>query len=322
MKKVGIVLLFLMVLVITGCESFGNTSGSGFNFNFFSGSSGGPVGGKGIMLKFAEAPKEGKLLTQKDLFTVRIELENYITSNPGINGQLCLRDDLGNNFGGIRTDDKCETINLPPAAKIKESVTPTRESYIFGPYQYKNLDKDLEQKTQIFANIKYEVESTAGAVTCIKRPSAQKPENCGEEKNLEVQQSDLPIKISSLVSRASSLSETEALVSLEITLSKTTEGEVLTKGTAVGANSGQGKAAVDFEVSINQAQPICTGSGVSGSRIEIRQNENQKVIKCSMKVRLDQENHIQAPIIIKLGYGFLQSVPGPSMRLKGEETIQ
>ena len=170
--------------------------------------------------------------------------------------------------------------------------------------------------------MKYEIEAIAGTTTCVKRPAAQStsiPSNCGQKQDLQLQQPDLPLEVESISARAHTVSDAEVNLLLDITLSKARTGQLVTKGNVIGVTTTQGSAEVDFEVLVNN-QVTATCQGVVNNRIQIRQNENQKVIKCTARLPINQD-YIQAPITIKMGYGFVQPVDGPTIKLIKEEAF-
>jgi len=110
----------------------------------------------------------------------------------------------------------------------------------------------------------------------------------------------------------SSASNFEARVDLEILLTKVATGQVTTKENILSQQTSGGTAQVEFDVSIDRVPATCSGLG--NNRIEFRQNENEKIVKCYAQISLDQDFK-DAPIIIKTGYGFIQRIPGRTIRL-------
>ena len=53
--------------------------------------------------------------------------------------------------------------------------------------------------------------------------------------------------------------------------------------------------------------------------LEITQTLNQKIIKCSARLILNQDYIKEVPIEIKMGYGFIQSVEGPKVFILSKE---
>ncbi len=302
----------ISLLVITsGCA----TLQGGFGRLF--GGRGQAVGGQGVQLTWLESPKDGAEIQEGQIINFAIQVDNYVPTGGALQGQLCLRDDLLDSYAGIRssTAERCKDINLPRATQTDRGITPSSDIFTFGPYLYQNIPEALSLSTGIHADLKYEVEAQAGADACIKRLGATAPKafpQCGQEQNLQVKQTDLPIKITKITASPSSLSTTETLLNLEIEVSKAVEGQVLTKGTVLGEEPIPGTASVEFDVSVNNIQADCRD--LPNKRLVIRQNENEKVINCEIKISLNQD-FIQAPIIIKMGYGFIQSKLGPEITL-------
>lgn len=295
--KLYIFLIFSLFLV--SCTTLQTSFGFGKE---------GPVGGKGVILKFIEAPDNNEEINEGYPFGIKIQIENNVVNEQGLRGEICLRDSLSSNYGGI-PENECKSVNLPSATKVEKKFYPAIEVYSFGPYSYKNLEESLTQDAIIFADVKYEVQTTAGSNVCAKRPAAQSsviPANCGEKQNPQVQQTDLPLKISKLTTKSSSF-DSEARIDLEIQLLKTTEGQVISR---LGTQSPSSAAEIDFQVLINEVQATCN----QGNRIELRQNENEKIIKCFSQISLNQD-FLEAPIRIKMGYGFIQSIPGRTIKL-------
>ncbi|MBS3168763.1 hypothetical protein J4216_06560 [Candidatus Woesearchaeota archaeon] len=321
MKIKWCILILLIPIILTSCSTFSGFIGGGFG-NFFGSSSDGTVGGRGVMLKFVDAPDNNAEFSEGIPFTITIQVENNVVNEQGLNGRLCLKDGLSDSFGGILDSDQCVPVSLPTASKVTNKINPSIDRYDFGPYSYRGLQKELSLKTMITADFSYEIDSIAGASACVKRKAAQSstiPSNCGEKQNLQVQQPDLPVKITSISSRVASKSDSESILLLDITLSNSHGGQVLSSGSALGAtNNLPTTAEIDFDITINQQPAIC--EGVSRKRVEIRKNENQKVIKCRTDLLLNQD-YLEAPIVIKMNYGYKQSIPGPTLILKKEDLI-
>ncbi len=322
MKKGVIILLASIMVLLTACSEIG---GLGERFGFGSGSS---TGGKGVALKFTEAPADpcpkgvsgNVCVLEGEPVTFKLEATNYVTGEKTVEGKLCLIDELTDNFGGIPTDTQCRSIVLQPANEIENKVIPTVAKESFGPYTYRNPQSELPISTTITGYFEYEVEATAGSTTCVKRQGAESPSipsGCGSRQTLQVQQPDLPLQVTSLVSRAAVTSETEATVILDITLSKNKPGELLSLG-AFASSSDQASARIKFEVFINLIPATCLN--VVNNKLEIQRNQDQKIIKCSAKLALDQD-HIQAPITINMGYRFKQSIEGPNIKVIKEEAL-
>jgi len=312
MKKITIFFLIL-IFILSACTSI--SDGGGFK-SFFSGR-GESVGGRGVILKFIDAPDEGYAMTERDVFRLGIQIENNVPGERGLSGEICMRDTLTSTYAGI-PENECLPVELPPATDIEGRITPSIDLFQFGPYQYQNLEKAYFQPATIFADFKYEIEALSFSSVCLKRLGAESPDipqNCGKKQDLKVQQTDLPVKISRLTTRAS-LSETSSILSIEVLLSKTRNGQLVSSGDILGQQAAAGSALVDFEVLVNRQPAQCTLAG--SRRIEFRQNENEKLVRCTITLPVEGE-HFDAPIRIKMGYGFIQTVRGPTISLRKEE---
>ena len=301
MKKMFFVCLSLLLLF--SCATLQN------KFNFFGGKDG-AVGGKGVVLKFIEAPDNNEEIIEGFPFNVKLQIDNFVETEPGLIGEVCLRDRRISRSGndGIADNGDCKPISLRPA----DNGNPYSEEYFFGPYSYFYVEKEFKEDVVIYAEVFYEVQSIAGALMCVKRPATQGqniPANCGKKQDLQIQQPDLPIKISRLTTKASS-TEFESTIELEIALTKVETGQVVTKSSTIDKISS--KADIEFEVLANNLQVVCNNAG--NNRLELRQNENEKIIKCFIKIPLNQDV-VDIPIRIKTGYGFIQSIPGRTIKL-------
>ena len=78
-------------------------------------------------------------------------------------------------------------------------------------------------------------------------------------------------------------------------------------------------SSVNFLVQANYAAANCLG--VTNGRLEIRENEADKIVICSIKIPL-QQDYLQVPITINMGYGFIQSVDyGQKIYISSQEGI-
>ncbi len=313
MKKEAII-FFILLLFLSACA---NIQEGGFR-SFFGGR-GESVGGRGVMLKFIDSPDEGYEMTERDVFQLGIQIENNVPGQRGLSGEVCVRDTLTSTYGGI-PENECLAVELPPATDIEGRITPSIDLFQFGPYQYQNLETAYSQPATIFADFKYEVESLAFSSVCLKRIGADSPnipQNCGKKQDAKIQQTDLPVKISRLTTRSSS-SEIASVLSMEILFSKTKDGQVVSSTDILGEQAQPGSALVDFEVLVNRQPAQC--SLAASNRIEFRQNENEKLVRCSATIPLEGD-HFDAPIRIKMGYGFIQTIRGPTISLRKEELL-
>lgn len=330
MKKEISLILILSLVVLTACASISNIPGVG---GFFGGSISQGEGGRGVVLSFIEFPQDpcptnvdGRVcILENTPFNLRMQVDNFVTNERGVQGQLCLEDDFTDRYGGIRSTEPCLPINLGPATETEGGIYETSDNrLIFGPYTYHSLPSGFPLDTEIRAKLKYDIEATAGALACAKRKSAQPPAsnpNCGNLQNLQVHQSDLPLEVTSIRSWTTSLSEVDNQVIAEIKLSRKAGGHILTRGNFMQTSSAPAIATINFWVTMNSQRAQCIGT--IDDRLELRQNENEKIIKCSSKVVLSGQDSMQVPIVINMGYGYIQTTRSPTKLtlIKQEELI-
>ena len=310
MKKRGFILVLISLFILSSCTSFDN----------YFGRNTAQIGGKGLILNFVQPSTSEISIPEGFPLNVKIELKNYIENEQGLNGELCLRDLLTDNFGGIPSFD-CRPINLASPKKLQSNnnllVEP--ETFNFGPYYYKNAQREFQSasQTQLIADVKYELESKAKSLICVKREGSKSaPSNCGTETKLSIEQEDLPLKITS-ASATSFVKDFEADLLLELTISKTSDGQVISRSNNF-EQAPKGSAFVEFNLLVNSIPAKCIG--LVGTSLEVTRTEKESKIKCSAKLSFNQD-FIQVPIDIKMGYGFIQSVNGPVIKFGKEEDI-
>src|SRR3989344_5744558 len=104
--KIKWFIFIAMLLLLSSCATFSNSFGK------YLGGREGAVGGSGVILKFIDAPDEGQEIYEDEVFQLGIEIENHVATDPGLIGELCVRDTLTNSYGGMQ-DNECLSVNLP-----------------------------------------------------------------------------------------------------------------------------------------------------------------------------------------------------------------
>ena len=98
-----------------------------------------------------------------------------------------------------------------------------------------------------------------------------------------------------------------------IHLKQVEDGIILSRDNLYQGVSEQGK--VEFEAGFYGGETFqCTP--VNQGRIDFR--EKQKVIKCMTTVNIEQE-YVQEPLVVNLGYGFKKTANIPEIELNAEE---
>lgn len=272
--------------------------------------------GKGLNVNIFTKPDiAGKTLNEESSFVVDVEISNYIPSS--IRGDLCLRDESTNNYGGV-DDNQCQAINIVAAERISNKLVPSGISIPFpsaGEYFYKNLPTNGADN-RIFADLYYETETIADASNgCVSRSLDDK--SCNSEQRLSVSQSEAPLQVSSIkftpIARRASQDVT---VKTEITISQVDDGSVLNSGTSFHSQSDN--PSIGVNVLINNQKADCTGSSFSHGQLVVR-NSNakiEKVINCNTIVNIATESVNNIPVTVQLEYGFKKTIYGPSFKLK------
>ncbi|HIH25170.1 hypothetical protein J4476_06240 [Candidatus Woesearchaeota archaeon] len=305
MKFKNLVIILVLSVVLISCSSGSGSGGSA----------------RGVSIKFIEPlPSE---LSEGGEFSTTIQISNAVVNANGINGELCLRDSISDNYGGLKdSPSPCYPVNLPSASQTsKGGINPSEDVFTFTSQPYSNLDPSITNEISIIADFKYSVDTSAGAVACVKKPGANSPtipSNCGTEQSLSVQQPDMPLKVAKILIRPSRINSNDVKLNTEITLSRAIQGELLPKQESFEKTS-FGSADIDFNVEINGYSASCSSIS-SGSKLNIRSNENEKVIKCSTLITLNQD-YLDVPVKIDMGYGFRQSVPGGKIKLISNEVL-
>ncbi|MEK6955857.1 MAG: hypothetical protein AABW52_04310, partial [Nanoarchaeota archaeon] len=271
MKFKNLVIILVLSVVLISCAGSGSSGGSA----------------RGVNIKFVELPP--KELAEGEEFSTTIQISNAVVNANGLNGELCLRDTITDTYGGV-SDNSCFPVNLPSASQSDKSISPSIDEYTFTSKPYSNLDPSITNDVSIIADFRYSVDTTAGGVVCVKKPGANSPiipSNCGTEQSLSVQQPDMPLRVSKILVRPTRINAGSVKLNTEITLSKSIAGELLSKQDSFERSS-MASADIDFNVEINGYSASCGGIS-SGGKLNIRTNENEKVIKCSTLVTLNQD---------------------------------
>ncbi len=307
-NSIVIFLILLFLLLLTACNLPFSSSGS-------------PSSGKGIAISFKESPRDGSTIGEQDKFAVSLDVQNYIQSDKDISGYLCLTDLASDTYGGIPSNE-CRYIDLQPAEKANNNVCAGQpaEPIRFpaqGFYQYHNLDV-FSQQNQLLINFVYQSSMSASATSCVSSPQSTSlsiSSNCKGLQTASVQQQYAPIQVSKVtVDTGTDSPPYDIRLKYEITLSKTEDGTLFIP-TGDLANAGQIEA-VKFQAYVNRFPLVC--QGLQNNMVVFKTNQNEKVIKCAMSLKLDQEI-ANANLDVLMDYGFRKVIKGPKFNLKKEE---
>ena len=285
----------------------------------FFNNSAGSSSGKGIVLTIKEAPKQGSTLTENDNFAVVVDVASYVKSDRTINGRLCIRDSSSGAYGGIPSS-QCINVDLEPPDEAEGKLFALPERIRFpsqGFYYYKDL-RQLPVDNQILLDFYYELLTESGAVACIAMPNVENvPSNCKGSQALSVHGQDAPVEVTSIAVTPNTISINEVNLKIDITLRKTEEGTLYPPGKALSGGSSPGER-IKFAAFANRQALNCQSS--SSGFVEFRQDQKEKIIKCTSSLKLQQEFE-NLPVEVVLEYGFKKIHEGPQFKMKKEEFI-
>jgi len=217
---------------------------------------------------------EGKTVYLGNSFLVDILMENF-DSEPK-SGQICIRDDIDDAYGGIPS--RCKAFNIPAASYIQGNLdSPATLDIVFpdsGYYSYSNLPIDTSATLYISAS--YGQSSTASAI--IKAPQP-------ESEAITFTQTPSPLTVSA--EKTITSTDSGAKLNLKININKQGDYNITTrdfKREAIGMSTNFG--------SYNLECPA-----VAQGFIDFK---NTKFISCSALLPKEQLSH---PLIVYLDYG-------------------
>ncbi len=307
-----ILLSIFLVIFLSSCDAISNFGFGGSNVQ----------SGTGISISFIEAPKSGATMDEGEEFSVVLHIENGIPSDSGVSGTICLRDSTTDTYGGVTSDD-CRSLSMRSADITDKGIFPYSEDVRFpvsGFYSYRNLERELSYDNQIYADFAYELETKAVGTICVARPQSTSkaiPSGCSDDQSLTLSQpSGVPIAVSSVVAKSRS-GQDEVRLRFDISMKNSKSGHVVAPGTLLSPSSEQ-YPEISFEGSVNNMPIACTG--VRNGFVEFSQSRNEKVIKCTASINL-QQDYIQVPVILRLRYGYVDTIPGPKLKLRKEGDV-
>ena len=317
MKLKLILLLTLLLIILTSCNDLPVV-------NRFFGDKTQTSSGRGIIASFSEAPKAGTTLGEEDQFSIVIDISNYIKSDQGVTGTLCLKDLVPDTYGGVTSREPCKSIYLPPAEEAGKQLFAGRppETIRFpqqGFFSYRGLDPNFPQENQLIAEFSYELSTVTIATGCVAMPQATSAStsSCKGTQNLRIQQDDAPVQISKIVMDQSTIGPNELGLKFEITVKKVDEGILYPPSSSLSDFTP--KASVRFNALMDKTKELKC-SGLSSGMIEFRKDQNEKIIKCSIPRNLNQEiENVNLDILME--YSFRQIIKSPKFTLKKEEAF-
>jgi hypothetical protein len=274
---IAIILLSLLVIGATGCESFQGSSSS-----LFSQAASGKYGVDFILDSGIANIAQGKKVSLGDDFYVRLNAYNYDKEQRSV--KICVRDNIDETFGGIKSGGDCQDKMLPAAditlagtgTKTSEKISPSITPVIFGIYTYHDIPLDMQAKLFVSAAYKESPKITAN----LQIPTP-------ETETLSIDQSPAVIKTS--IIKTVHLKDEFYKADLSITFSKQKPQVNITSPDFTLENK------TKLTISMSPFQVEC--KGLENGFFEIK---NEKLISCSALASREENTY---PLILQLDYG-------------------
>lgn len=286
-----VIVLFIIVILILvsgqeGCEMQGERTEAkktGLDFN---------------LMRGVDYLSAGKIIEQGENFYVGVHLENYDSKTKS--GEVCIYDDVSDEYGGIISDGECKPFVINAATiirketsglmgkKIVEEITPGKVDVYFpeeGLYKYHGLPSQTApwQRT-LFVSVRYGESSQLTGSVKVPDPSYEQ---------LSLLQEPSPLFVS--VTKSIHRQEDSYKVNLDVLLSKRAKSKIFSPDF-------KQENITAFHLRLEPQQVRCslpTGEPIGGTvRIE-----NERLIKCSSFVYMAGELQQTLPLIIALDYG-------------------
>jgi hypothetical protein len=190
MKTTHIKILMIFVIMLAffslgqeGCNQNNTATKTGVDFS---------------LISRIDTLTEGKTLQPGETFYIGIKLENYDEKERQV--ELCIRDSLPDQYGGILSQGDCEQVDLPAAEKVKkqssglmgssttEEINPGTKEVFFpqqNQYSYNGLP-EMNQPFQANLMVTIKYPETTTATTTVYVPVQEQPSLSQEPSQIYV----------------------------------------------------------------------------------------------------------------------------------------
>jgi len=279
--KFNLALIFLVLIVFLvsgqqGCPE----AGSGVPGQFGKADPRTQASTLGLDFSFVEGLEyltSGKKLMEKEVVFLNILVENH--GETPKQGNLCIRDDVGDIYGGIISE--CQNFRVVGAVyEDGRLVQPGKQNILFGEYIYDELP--ISQNVNAFITATYAEQLIASTTVPIPEPRSGR---------LTVESDPSPIKIS--IDKTVSLREEGYKTSLGIQFKKSGTGlKIKTPDFA--------KEGFIFNPQLSGTSLECEYSDPTINFVEFKEGQSTKLIRCSTLLPKEQ---ITYPLLLNLQYG-------------------
>ncbi|MEK6835832.1 MAG: hypothetical protein AABX55_02305 [Nanoarchaeota archaeon] len=298
MKKIYLLLIFLIPLFITACASPGFLSRSGSS----------SYGPNGIQIKFLQ-PNQAFTINEGEEITVLLEWTNFAQCDAI--GKICIDDGaLSEAFGGFNKKRDCNQFNLPGAVEEKGKLSYDSMEHSFTSQPYQNLFADTTISINAIAN--YRCDVTMSPTVCVRSP-ADRTSTCKLSEVISGNSLAAKAAPVTLVQIDKSTGEESGNLKLKtaLTLKKMSKGlvrdeegntKMLVEANYGGLSMDCGKNTKDYENGILIWKP----------------NEPEKIINCEILLAREE---ISSPLTIHLDYNYEISEEIRQIKIKAEEEV-
>ncbi len=150
-------LIAAIAILLLGVEACPQAARSGIDFSALSG---------------IDRLYSGKSLANDENFYVFFQINNYDSTSR--NGQLCIRDDIDDSYGGISSQGECASFFVKGAEQIGQKTEPGTTTVAFpstGNYKYSGMP--ITQAAKIKASLRYLQSSRISAVVNAPEPQQE-----------------------------------------------------------------------------------------------------------------------------------------------------
>ncbi len=284
MIKIGIIFtIILIVLVISGCTQLPTLP----NLNLGQKEKQ-VVESKGLSIKFREGqPPLDEIFAGKN-FKVAVDIVNNDLED--ISGTLALSDTPSDEFSSLEGKEQ-QSFALQPAELIENKVIPSKETVVFGPFQYEESKVFPGMMTSFIIELITNHKTLVTSQICIKSESSQQSRCQNKETitSLGSQAKYSPVTVTKIEKIV--VPQEEGLLNLNL--------KIFIKNIGKGKINNEGEIINSFKVNLQGANNLeCSNP----SKLSLKDGE--KVIICNADLSLYDEIFRQDVIEISFDYPY------------------
>jgi hypothetical protein len=297
-------LLFVLVLFISGCQQPGQTNVGGVDMMYIEGQP-----------RIECIDEVGYCLGDGEEFRVGVRLKNNLPKKV-VDATLCIFHTVSSSTGGVPAAKPCRTgLEVPPAQESGGNMVAGIKDEIFGPYSYIGVGRGNDE-TNINAELQYPVFSTFKiSDVCVKRrpseetdfPCLSKQSFSGEGISGEI----APVVVDRVEKNLAEEGD-KAKIRLNIHLRKALQGDV------VWENTGENKLELEAVLGNNLAFFQC--GNTEDGLVDFKAGTT-KEIQCTAVVDMSEQSAFKEALNIYLTHDYYVLMPTGKIKLTEDEVI-